>query len=106
MYWHGSRGDTRRTVVKIIPDRPKGILVITGIGSSPCPLEGVEPTLDSITLNKMSFSPEEQLFIDPKGLSLPSPDQGWGTKAVLVDGAQAEPTEYEAFVCRVEVVLM
>ena len=41
MYWHGSREHTRRTVKKIIADRAKGILVITGTVSSPCPLEGL-----------------------------------------------------------------
>ena len=83
MYWHGSLDNTRRTVEKIIADRAKGILVITGIGSTPCPLEGLKSTLDSITLNEMSFGPEEELFIDAKGVSMPSPGQAWGTKAFL-----------------------
>ena len=56
MYWHGSLENTRRTVEKIVADRAKGILVITGIGSTPCPLEGLKWTLDSITLNEMSTS--------------------------------------------------
>ena len=73
MYWHGSLENTRRTVEKIVADRAKGILVITGIGSTPCPLEGLKWTLILITLNKMSFGPEEELFIDAKGLSMPSP---------------------------------
>ena len=72
MYWHGSLDNTRRTVEKIVADRAKGILVITGIGSTPCPLEGLKSTLDSITLNEMSFRPEEELFIDAKGVSMPS----------------------------------
>ena len=84
MYWHGSLDNTRRTVEKIVADRAKGILVITGIGSSPCPLDGLKSTLDSITLNEMSFGPEEELFIDAKGVSMPSPGQAWGTKAFLV----------------------
>ena len=105
-YWHGSREDTRRTVGKIIADRAKGILVITGIGSSPCPLEGLKPTLDPITLNKMLFSPEEPLFIDAKGVSMPSPGQAWGTKTFLVDGTQAQPKGDEAFVRRVDPVPM
>ena len=42
MYWHGSLENTRRTVEKIVADRAKGILVITGIGSTPCPLEGLK----------------------------------------------------------------
>ena len=71
MYWHGSLENTRRTVEKIVADRAKGILVITGKGSTPCPLEGLKWTLDSITLSEMSFAPEEGLFIDAKGLSMP-----------------------------------
>ena len=106
MYWHGSLENTRRTVEKIVADRAKGILVITGIGSTPCPLEGLKSKLDSITLNEMSFGTEEELFIDAKGLSMPSLGQAWGTKAFLVDGAQAQPTGDEAFIRRVEAVPM
>ena len=106
MYWHGSLDNTRRTVEKIVADKAKGILVITGIGASPCPLKGLKSTLDSITLNEMSFGPEEELFIDAKGVSMPSPGQEWGTKAFLVDGAQAQPTGDEAFIRRVEAVPM
>ena len=106
MYWHGSLENTRRTVEKIVADRAKGILVITSIGSTPCPLGGVKSTLDSITLSEMSFGPEEELFIDAKGLSMPSPGQAWGTKAFLVDGVQPQPTGDEAFIRRVEAVPM
>ena len=106
MYWHGSLINTRRTVEKIVADRAKGILVITCRGSTPCPLKGLKWTLDSITLNEMSFRPEEELFIDAKGLSMPSPGQAWGTKVFLVDGAQAQPTGDEAFIRRVEAVPM
>ena len=106
MYWHGSLDNTRRTVEKMVADRAKGILVITGIGSTPCPLESLKSTLDSITLNEMSFGPEEELFIDAKGVSMPSPGQAWGTKAFLVDGAQPQPTGDEAFIRRVEAVPM
>ena len=73
MYWHGVQEDTRRTVNTIIADRAMGILVVTGIGSSPCPLEDLKPTLDSITLNEMQFGPEEQLFINAKGIPMPAP---------------------------------
>ena len=62
----------------IVADRVKGILVITGIGSTPCPLEGLKSTLHSITLNEMSFRPEEELFIDAKGVSMPSPGSSVG----------------------------
>ena len=37
---------------------------------------------------------------------MPSPGQVWGTKAFLVDGAQAQPTGDEAFIRRVEAVPM
>ena len=106
MYWHGSLENTRRTVEKIIADRAKGILVITGIGSAPCPLEGLKSTLDSITLNEMSFGPEEELFTDAKGSSMPSLVQAWGTKVFLVDGAQTQRTGDEVFIRRVETVPM
>ena len=102
VYWDGSLENTRLMVEKIVADRAKRILVITGIGSTPCLLEGLKSTLDSITLNEMSFGPEEELFIDAKGLSMPSPGQVWNTKAFLVDGAHAEPRGDEAFICRVE----
>ena len=42
MYWHGAQEDTRRTVNKIIADGAMGILVVTGTGSSPCPLEDLK----------------------------------------------------------------
>ena len=106
MYWHGSLKSTRRTVENIVADRVKRILVITGIGSTPCPLEGLKSTLDPITLNEMSFRTGEELFIDVKGLSMPSPGQAWGTKAFLVDRAQAQPTRDEAFIRGVEAVPM
>ena len=104
MYWHGSLENTRHTVEKIAADRAKRILVITSIGSSPCPLEGLRSTLDSITLNEMSFGPEEELFSDAKGLSMPSLGQAWGTTAFLVDAAQAQPTGDEAFIRNAETV--
>ena len=91
---------------KIVADRAKGILVITGIGSTTCPLEGLKSALDSITLNEMSFGPGMELFIDAKGVSMPSPGQAWGTKAFLVDGAQAKATGDEAFIRRVEAMPM
>ena len=106
MYWHGAQEDTRRRVNKIIADRAMGILVVTGIGSSPCPLEDLKPTLDSITLNEMQFGPEEQLFIDAKGIPMPAPGQAWSTKGFLADGSQCQPTGDEAFIRRVEVVTM
>ena len=83
-----------------------GILVVTDIGSSPCPLENLKPTLDFIIINEMHFGPEEQLFIDTKGLPMPAPGQAWSTKALLVDGSQCQPTSDEVFIRRVEAVPM
>ena len=72
LYWHGAQEDNKRTVNKIIADRPKGILVIAGIGCSPCALEDLKLNLDSITLNEMQFGPEEQLLIAAKGTPMPA----------------------------------
>ena len=90
MYCHGAQQDTRRTVNKIIADGAMGILVVTDIGSSPCTLEDLKPILDSFTLNEMQFGSQEQLFIDGKGIPMPSPGQAWSTKAFLVDGSQCQ----------------
>ena len=59
-----------------------------------------------LKVTKMSFWPEGKLFIDAKGVSMPSPGQALGTKAFLVDGAQAQTTSDEAFIRRVEAVPM
>ena len=67
-------------------ERAKGILVVTGVGSSPCPLENLKLTLDSITLNEMQVGLEEQLFINAKDIRMPAPGQAWSTKAFLVGG--------------------
>ena len=106
MYWHGAQEDTRRMVNKIIADRAMGILAVTGIGSCPCPLENLKLTLDPITLNEMQFRPEEQLFIDAKGIPMPAPGQASSSKAFLVDGSQCQPTGDAAFIRRVEAVPM
>ena len=106
MYWHGAQEDTKGTVNKIIANSAKAIPVVTGIGSSPCPLEDLKPTLDSITLNEMQSGPEEQLFIDAKGISMPAPGQAWTTKIYFVDGSQCQPTGDEAFIRSVEAVPM
>ena len=106
MYWHGAQEDTRYTVNKIIAERAMGILVVTGIGYSPCLLEDPKPTLNSITLNEMQFGTEEQLFIDAKGIPMPAPGQAWSTEAFLVDGSQCQPTGDETIIRMVEAVLM
>ena len=91
---------------KIIADRAMGILVVTGIRSSPCPSGNLKPTLDSISPKEMQFGPEEQLFIDAQVKSMPAPGQAWSTKALLIDGSECQPTGDEAFLRRVEAVQM
>ena len=39
---------------------------------------GLKSTLDSITLSEMSFGPEEEFFINPKGLSTSLPGSSVG----------------------------
>ena len=51
---------------------------------------GCQGDAGSITLNEMSFGPEEELFIAAKGVSMPSLGQAWGTKA-FPDGWGASP---------------
>ena len=106
MYGNRAREDTSRTVNKMIADGAKGILVVTGVGSSRCPLEDLKLTLDSITLSEMQLAPEEQLFIDAGGIQMPCPGQAWSMKAFLVNGSQCHPTGDEAFIRRVESVPM
>ena len=50
--------------------------------------------------------PEEQLFIDTKGIQMPAPGQAWSTKAFRVDDSQCQPIADEAFMRRVEAVPM
>ena len=62
--------------------------------------------MDSITLNEIQFGPEDQLVMDAKGIRMPAPGQAWSTKAFLGDGSQCQPIGDEAFIRRVEAVLM
>ena len=91
---------------KIIADRAKGILVVTGVGSSPCLLEDLKLTLDYITLKEIQFGPEEQLFIAAKDIPMTALGQTWSTKGYLVDGSQCQPTGDKAFIRRVEAMPM
>ena len=52
--------------------------------------------LDSIALNEFVVSPDEQIFMDATGISLPSPEQAWSTHAYYEDCAQSHPTGDEA----------
>ena len=90
-----------------VPDPNEHVgLVVTGIGSIPCPLEDLQPTLDSITLNERHFGPGEQLFVNAKGISMTASGQAWSAKAFLVDGSKCRTTGDEAFIRRVEALPM
>ena len=62
--------------------------------------------MESIIVSEMQFEPGEQLFIDAKGIPMPSPRQAWSNKACLVDGSQCQPTSDEAFIRWVEALPM
>ena len=87
MYRHGSLEDTKRKIHKIVADRARGILALTGIGFNPCPMEHLKATLPCITPNEPRFGTEEQLLRDAKGFSMPAPGLVWGFETRLVDGA-------------------
>ena len=82
------------------------MLAVTGIESSPCPLEDLNLSLNSITLNEMQFAPEEQLSIGAKGIHMPAPQQAWSTKAFFGDGQRCRPTGDEVCIRMVEAVPM
>ena len=82
MYWPWTPQNGRHTINKIIADRARIIVAVTGIGSNPCQLEHLKPTLHLITLNEMEFGLKEQPFMSAKALSMPAPSQAWGTKAL------------------------
>ena len=106
LYVHGSQRDSERIVNKIIADRAKGVLVLTGLGSGDALGEVLRSKIDSIALNEFVFAPDEETFLDATGTSLPSPGQAWSTHAYFVDGAQCHPTGDEALIHRVQAVPM
>ena len=105
-YVHGAKRDSERIVNKIIADRAKGVLVLTGLGSGDARGEVLRSKIDSIALNEFVFAPDEEIFMDVTGTSLPSPGQAWSTHAYYVDGAQCHPTGDEALILRIQAVPM
>ena len=83
---------------KIIADRAKGVLVLTGLGQGDAHGEVLRSKNDSITLNEFAFAQDEEIFMDPTAISLPSPGQAWSTRGYYVNGAQSHPTGDEAFI--------
>ena len=102
LYVHGSQRDSERIVNKIISDRAKGVLVLTGLGSG----EVLRSKIDSIALKEFVFAPDEEIFMDATGTSLPSPGQAWSTHAYYVDGVQCHPTGDETLIWRIQAVPM
>ena len=106
LYVHGAERDSERIVNKIIADRAKGVLVLTGLGSGEADGEVLRSKIDSIALNEFSFAPDEEIFMDAMGTSLPSPGRAWSTHAFYVDGAQCHPIGEEALIRKIEAVPM
>ena len=106
LYVHGAQQDSERTPNKIIADRAKGLLVLTGLVSGDARGEVVRSKIDSIALKEFVFAPDEEIFMDATGTSLPSPGQAWSTHTHFVDGAQCHPTGGEAFIRRIQAVPM
>ena len=106
LYVHGAKRDSERIVNKIIADRAKGVLVLTGLGSGAARCEVLRSKNDSIPLNEFVFAPDEEIFMDATGTSLPSSGQAWSTHTYYVDGAQCHPAGDEALIRRIQGVPM
>ena len=106
LYVHGAQQDSERIVNKFIADRAKRVLVLTGLGSGDARGEVLRSKIDSIALTEFVFAPDEEIFMDATGTSLPSPGQAWSTHAYYVDGAECHPTGHEALIRRIQAVCM
>ena len=106
LYVHGAKRDSEQIVNEIIAERAKGVLVLTRHGSGDARGEVLRSKIDSIALNKFVFAPDEKIFMDATGTSLPSPGQAWSTHTYYVDGAQCHPTCDEALIRRIQAVFM
>ena len=91
LYVHGAQRDSERIVKKIIANRAKGVLVLTGLGSGDARGEVLRSKIDSIALNEFVFARDERIFMDATGTSLPSPGQAWSTHAYYVTVHNAIP---------------
>ena len=80
--------------------------MLTGLGSGDARGEVLRSKINSIALNQFVFAPDEEIFMDATGTSLPSPGQAWSTHAYYVDGAQCHPTGDEALIRRIQAVCM
>ena len=95
-----------RIVNKIIADRVKGVLLLTGLGSGDARGTLLRSKIDSIALNQFVFVPDQETFMDATGTALPSLGQAWSTHVNYVDGSQCHPTGDEALIRRIQAVPM
>ena len=51
--------------------------MLTELSSGHARGEGLRSKRNSITLNEFVFVPDEEIFMDAMGTSLPSPGQAW-----------------------------
>ena len=80
--------------------------MLTGLGSGAARGEVLRSKIDSIALNKFVFAPDEEIFMDATGTSLPSPGQAPSTHAYYVDRAQCHFTGDEALIRRIQAMPM
>ena len=99
---HGAQRDSEWIVNKSVRDRAKGVFVFTGLGSGDAPGEVLRSKINSIALNEFVFAPDEEIFMDATGTSLPSPGQAWSTQVYYVDGAQCQTRGDEALIRRIK----
>ena len=91
---------------KIIADRAKAVMVLTGLGSGDARGKVLRFKSDSIALNEVVFARDEEILMDATGTSLPSVGQAWSAHAYYVDGAQSPLTGDEALIWRIQALPM
>ena len=106
LYVHGAQRDSERIVTKIFADGVKGVFVLTGLGSGDTRGEVLRSKINTIALYEFVFAPDEEIFMDATGTSLPSQGQAWSTHAYYVGGAQSQPTGDEALIWRIQALPM
>ena len=75
LYVQGAQRDSERILTKIIADRAKDVFVFTRLSSGDAGGEVLVLKIDSIALNEFVFAPDEEIYMDATGTSLPSPGQ-------------------------------
>ena len=64
LYVRGAQPDSEQIVNKIIADRAKGVLVLTGLASGHVRCEVLRSKIDSIALNEFVFARDEEILMD------------------------------------------